>query len=112
LAFKSTLEINNGIARITLSGELDAPATPQFRAQVEQAAESKIKRLVLIMNDLSYMSSAGLRELVFAGQKMGPLVDIYLIGVQEPVLETIKMTGVEQSVILMDEYDAAVVENL
>jgi anti-anti-sigma factor len=106
MSFKSTLEVANGIAQITLLGELDAAATPQFRVQVEQAAQAPLRRLVLIMQDLTYMSSAGLRELVFAKQKMGTGIDIYLIGVQESVLETIKMTGFQHSVILLDAYDA------
>ncbi len=110
MAFTSTLEIVNGIARITLSGELDASVAPQFRAQIEQAAQAQVKRLALLMQELSYMASAGLRVLAFAKQKMGANVDIYMIGVQESVLETLTMTGMRNSVILLDTYDAAQIE--
>ncbi len=110
MAFESSLEITNAIARITLTGELDAASAPKMRADVEKAAQEHVKRLVLFMQDLSYMASAGLRVLAFARQKMGADVDIYMVGVQETVKETIIMTGFHHSVTLMDEYDAAEIE--
>lgn len=113
MAFNVTLEMADmDIAKITLCGELDASVAPDFRAQIENAAAQQAKRLVLLMHDLEYMASAGLRVLVFAKQKMGGDVDIYIVGAQETVLETIRMTGFHYSVILMDEYDAAEIENV
>jgi anti-sigma B factor antagonist len=110
MAFKSVLEIVNNVAKISLSGELDAAAAPTFRADVEKAAAAKVKAVALFMKDLEYMASAGLRALVFAKQKMGSQVVIYMIGLQEPVMETITMTGFQNSVTFLDEYDTAKIE--
>ncbi len=110
MAFKSALEIVNGVAKITLSGELDAAAAPAFRTDVEKAAAAKVKAVALLMKDLEYMASAGLRALVFAKQKMGTQTTIYMISLQENVKETITMTGFQNSVTFMDEYDAATIE--
>ena len=112
MAFSVTSENKNGIAQLTLVGELDAAAANDFRTAIEQAAAGQPKRLVLIMNGLSYMASAGLRVLVFAKQKMGSHVDIYVVGVQEPVHETLTMTGFQHSVVMLDQYDAAEIENV
>ena len=112
MAFNLTSETVNGIARIVLIGELDAASADYFRTAIEQVATGLPKRLVLVTDDLTYMASAGLRVLVFAKQKMGPSVDIYLIGVQEPVRETLEMTGFLHSVILLETYDAAEIENI
>ncbi len=112
MAFEATLEMANTIAKITLTGELDGSVAQDFKAKVEAAAGQEAKRLVLMMKELEYMSSAGLRVLIFAKQKMGSGVDIYMVGVQELVMEPIKMTGIDRSVILLDEYDAAQIENL
>lgn len=111
MAFNSVYEMVNGVAKITLTGELDAAAAPAFRADVEKAAAAKVKSVALIMKDLEYMASAGLRALVFAKQKMGSSVEIFMIGLQEPVMETITMTGFQNSVTFLDEYDAAKIEN-
>ena len=113
MAFNVNLEMTDkGIAKITLSGELDASVASAFKTAVENAATQQAKRVVLLMQDLEYMASAGLRALVFARQKMGSAVDIYLVGAQESVMETIEMTGFHHSVIILDSYDAAEVENI
>lgn len=105
--FNTSLEMTNRIAKITLSGELDANVAPMFKAEVEKAVNQQAKRLVLFMQDLSYMASAGVRVLVFAKQKMGASVDVYVVGAQESVRETLELTGLAHSLIILDEYDAA-----
>ncbi len=115
MAFAATLEmLNNGIAKITLSGELDASVAQDFRDKVDLAAGKGAKRLVLIMSELEFMASAGLRSLIFAKQKMvkagGDNVDIFVVGAQAPIVDTLTMTGFHHSVIMLDEYDAAQIE--
>ncbi|MGO8692471.1 MAG: anti-sigma factor antagonist [Rectinemataceae bacterium] len=102
--------LDKGIARVTVSGELDGSTAPRFQTEVEKAALHKARRLVLVLTDLEYMSSAGLRVLVFAKQKMGSGVDVYIVGAQDSVMETIRKTGLHNSVISLKQYDAAVIE--
>ncbi len=104
--------MENGIAQITLSGELDASTGNRFQLEVEKAVQEKAKRLVLMMHDLEYMASAGLRVLIFAKQKMGPGVDVFVVGAREVVMDTIRKTGLHYSVMLLAEYDAAQIESL
>lgn len=104
MSFEVKSDVANGVAKITLTGELDASVAPLFRDEIEKAANSKVSRLVLLMNKLDYMSSAGLRTLIFAKQKMGSGVDIYVIGAQEGIVETLQMTGFHNSVIMQDSY--------
>jgi anti-anti-sigma factor len=91
-------------AEITLAGELDASSAPLFQAELEKAAALKPKRLVLLVKDLDFMASAGIRMLIFAKQKMGPAVDVYVIAPQEPILDTLRRTGLLYSVIVQNEY--------
>jgi anti-anti-sigma factor len=105
MAFSATLEIIDDVAKITLAGELDAATAPILKEEVEKAAEKKVKRLVLLAEDLEYMASAGLRVLLFSKQKMGADADIYVVGAQEFILDTLAKTGFDQSVIIVDTYE-------
>jgi len=110
MAFESTLEMKGDIAKITLTGELDASVAQILRDRVEEAASQHAKKLVLLLATLDYMSSAGLRTIVFAKQKMGSGVTIYLVGAQPHVTEAIRQTGFHHSVVMLDNYDPAVIE--
>jgi anti-anti-sigma factor len=48
------------------------------------------------------MSSAGLRSLVFAHQKMPPGMEIVLIGARPEVAETIRLTGFDRSIVMQE----------
>ncbi|UCH24834.1 MAG: STAS domain-containing protein [Trueperaceae bacterium] len=103
MSFQLSIDERQNEARITLSGELDAAAAPQFKDTIEKVASASPKRLVLFMDELAFLASAGLRVLIFARQKMGD-VDIYVVGSKGPVLNTLKMSGFHQSVYLQDSY--------
>jgi anti-anti-sigma factor len=98
---------NGSVAEITLSGDLDAASAPRFRQELETVAASKPTALVLRVRDLVYIASAGIRTLIFAKQKMGPGVTVYLIAPQEQVLDTLQRTGLQNSVVVQDAYPAA-----
>ncbi len=103
MSFNANLEVNGDTARITLSGELDANVAEQFKQTVEEAAEKGPSKLVLLVRELQFMASAGLRVIVFAKQKMGQNVSIYVVGATGPVLNTLQMSGFDRAVYLQDE---------
>ena len=102
--FQSTLQMLGGnVAQITLAGELDAASAGTFKASIEEAAAKSPSKLVLRVRELKYMASAGLRVLIFAKQKLGPNVDLQIVGAQPAVKQTIAMTGFDRSVMLLEE---------
>jgi anti-anti-sigma factor len=104
MALSVVLAAKVDFVEITLAGELDAASAPLFQAELEKAAALQAKRLVLLVKDLEFMASAGVRMLIFAKQKMGPKVDVYVIAPQEPIMETLRRTGLLHSLIVQKEY--------
>jgi anti-anti-sigma factor len=102
VSFTSNLTRNGNTVVITLDGELDASTAADFRKQVDVAAEGGVERLVLHMANLTYLSSAGLRGLVFARQKMDDSVSIVLVQASDEVERTIRMVGFHHSVVFAD----------
>jgi anti-sigma B factor antagonist len=102
MAFDAKLQVADGVATIRLTGELDAKSAPRFQELITQAASSDPGQLVLIADKLSYMSSSGLRCLVFAHQKMPANVRIAVIGAQPEVAETIRLVGFDHSIVLQE----------
>lgn len=98
MTFNAKLHLAGEVATIRLSGELDARSAAQFNHLVISAAKYKLSKLVLLAGELSYLSSAGLRCLLFAHQKMPRSVRIVLVGTQPEVAETIRLTGFDRSI--------------
>jgi anti-sigma B factor antagonist len=102
MALQITSNTNEDSVVITLVGDLDAAGAPALQVDVEQALGQGRKRLVLDLTDLNYLSSAGLRQLVFAQQKMADDIQIVLVGANPRVEQTIRMVGFDQSVVMAD----------
>ena len=49
MPFDADLSVNAGVAKIVLSGELDASNAPIFQKKVEEAAAQSPKRLALVI---------------------------------------------------------------
>ncbi|WP_029681713.1 anti-sigma factor antagonist [Picosynechococcus sp. NKBG15041c] len=100
MSLEVTLSVNNDVATINLSGQLDASSAELFQEKIKEAAAYDLRELILDLKNLDYMASAGLRVLIFSKQQMGSAVTIYLTNTQEMVKETIKKTGFHHSVVL------------
>ena len=106
MTFSSTTHVGPDDTTIRLVGELDGRAAGGFNDVIVEAAARPMRRLVLLMDELTYMSSAGLRCLVFAQQKLEQGTEIVLVGTREEVAETIRLTGFDQSVTMRETADS------
>jgi anti-anti-sigma factor len=95
----------DGILAITLSGNLDAKNAPAFSDELKKALSPEIKRIVFFIADLAYISSAGLRVIIFAKQKLGDDADILMVGARKDVLEVIRMSGLDSIIEFKDTYE-------
>lgn len=85
-------ERNNANLTLTLEGRLDTTTAPDLEKVINEET-GDIKELVLDMNKLEYISSAGLRVLLAAQKKMAKAGTMKLIGVCDEVMEVFEITG-------------------
>jgi len=89
-------------AHITLNGQLDSSTAPAVRELVDKLLANGPSNLVLHLENLDFMASAGLRVIIFAKQK-SPDLKVYVVKPQETIVETLRKTGFYQSVYVVDE---------
>lgn len=107
MALDVTMARSDGTATIVLRGELDASTASRVSGLIDSAAALRLSRLVLDMSALAYMSSAGLRILILARRALGPGVPIHIVGAAGPVLETIRMSGMDRSLVVVGHESGA-----
>ena len=88
-----TKTIENEKALFALSGRIDTTTAPELEKEVKAPLDG-VSELTLDMNDLSYISSAGLRVLLSAHKMMAARNGSLIItGVNEVVSEIFEVTG-------------------
>ena len=96
---------DNGTVKITLTGSLDAKNAPALAEDLKGLVGKDIKKIVFLVKDLEYISSAGLRVIIFAKQKIGEDTEVIMVGAQEGVLDVIKMSGLDNIMTFADSYE-------
>jgi anti-anti-sigma factor len=87
------IDLENDIARFTLTGRLDTNNAPILTEHLKTLKGLPIKNIKFLVKNLDYISSAGLRSMVFAKQKIGDNIQVFIIDPKPAVLDVIKMTG-------------------
>ena len=75
-----------------IEGRLDTITAPQLQNKINLLS-SDVKELVLDMEKLEYVSSAGLRVILLAQKKMARLGSLKLVSVCETIMEVFEITG-------------------
>ncbi len=103
MEFKKTE--NDGIVIYELSGRLDTQSAPDFQAVLDEGFEKDENKIVLDCKNLEYMSSAGLRTILYAKKCIDKNETdkadeisaqkgfLKLINVSDEILEVFEMTG-------------------
>jgi anti-anti-sigma factor len=84
-----------------LVGAIDSATSPNFLAAMEAALASKPPVLTLDFEHTTFLSSAGLRVIIIARQKM-PSLRLNLYKPSEAIVNTLKISGFYDSVYVLD----------
>ncbi len=85
-------KIDNDNVTFGVSGRLDTTTAPDFENELENVLDD-CKNLVIDMNGLEYISSAGLRVLLKTQKRMNTQGSMKLTGVNDDVMEVFDITG-------------------
>lgn len=99
------IDKNDGIVKIHLSGRLDATNAGELMEELKKLQGEDISEIAYLASGLEYIASAGLRVIIFSKQKIGMKAKVFLIGAQDPVVEVVKMSGLDNFLIIQDSYD-------
>lgn len=77
---------------IELEGRLDTTTAPALETEVKDSIDG-VAKLVFDFSKLEYISSAGLRVLLFAQRTMNKQGEMIVTGCSEDILEIFEVTG-------------------
>lgn len=80
-----------GCLKFALKGRLDTKSAPEFEAEIKTGLDD-VEKLVIDMTELEYVSSAGLRVILFAKKQMKNK-EMIIENVNDGIMEVFEMTG-------------------
>lgn len=96
MALELSSEIHNGWQLIHVSGQVDSKSSAELRDYLESQVQGS-NPVALELSNVPFMSSAGLRTLLtLYRQTQGLGVPLALVGLQPPIVDTMKITGFYQ----------------
>ena len=85
-------KIENEKVTLTVSGRLDTTTAPELEASLDEVLENT-KELIFNLENLEYISSAGLRLILKAQKSMNTKGSMKLTGVNDSIMEVFDITG-------------------
>ncbi len=90
MTIEKTTENEN--VTLTVSGRLDTTTAPELEAALDEVLENT-KELIFNLENLEYISSAGLRVILKAQKSMNTKGSMKLTGVNDSIMEVFDITG-------------------
>ena len=90
---------------ISLEGDVDTKTAPELLAALTAHDLANATQLRLDIKGVNFMSSAGLRVLVFSKQKMSHDAIVYVIGANQEITDVITKTGLSTAVSMVASVD-------
>lgn len=78
---------------VELKGRLDAVVAPTLHEAMSKIYDKKVNSVTFEASELEFISSAGLRVIVMAKQKLGADVNLYLKNANDGIKSVMELTG-------------------
>jgi anti-sigma B factor antagonist len=91
--FTFDVKQNGSDVNVKLNGRLEAVVAPKLHEAMSESYDQKVTTVTFDAGELEYISSAGLRVIVMAKQKLGADVVLYLKDASDEVKSVMELTG-------------------
>lgn len=103
-----TIEVvqNDVHVSIILAGDVDTKTAPELLSKLVALELNVLEQLRLDLQAVNFVSSAGLRAIIFAKQKMPHESTLYVIGASEQIIDTITKTGLSNAIKMVESAES------
>ena len=105
-------ELDDGIRAFTVRGELDMNTAPELERLLDEALANPPASIMLDLCECEFIDSTGIALIVRAWQRLEGEGDgrLVLCSINHQVRRLLKITGVEGSISMHEQRDAALAE--
>ncbi|MGC2655181.1 MAG: STAS domain-containing protein [Mycobacterium sp.] len=95
-AITTSVTNRDGVAVVTVSGEIDLKTAPTFESAITTALEEAPTVLVVELSAVDFMASVGLRILAAARERLDEAVRVVIVANNPATRRPIQLTGLDQ----------------
>lgn len=92
---KMDMERDGVVLIVRVEGRLDAMTSPQFERELDANLDD-VEELVVDLDQLEYLTSAGLRAILYAHKKMMSRGGMKVLNVNDVIMDIFEVTGFSQ----------------
>ena len=97
----------DGIAVVSIGGEIDLSTAPVFEAGIAEALEEDPPALVIELSEVIFMASVGLRILAATQEKVGESIQLAVVADNMAASRPMQLTGLHKLISLYPTLDEA-----
>jgi anti-anti-sigma factor len=103
----TSLAHRDGVAVVSIGGEIDLSTAPVFEAGIAEALEEDPPALVIELSEVMFMASVGLRILAATQEKVGKSIQIAVVADNVAASRPMQLTGLDKLISLYPTLDEA-----
>jgi anti-sigma B factor antagonist len=96
-----------GVAVVSIGGEIDSSTAPAFEAVIAEALEEDPPALVIELSEVIFMASVGLRILAATQENVGKSIQVAVVADGMATSRPMQLTGLDKLISLYPTLDAA-----
>src|ERR1700730_14161709 len=96
-----------GVAVVSIGGEIDLSTAPAFEAVIAEALEEDPAALVIELSEVTFMASVGLRILAATQEEVGKSIPLAVVADHAAASRPMQLTGLDNVISMSPTLDEA-----